>query len=133
MCSAVNRLYGITYLLRSTSKAIRGVYGLFCSVSVDSCRRVIGGPPSKVTSAGVTSSIVLSWKIVRAWLTLLLLGRLIVVLQAGHSPSQEALQAFGRERLARYKVPKRFVFTDALPYSPYGKVMKVELKKKYVA
>lgn len=56
-------------------------------------------------------------------------GLLIVVLEAGQTLSQEELQAFGRERLARYKVPKRFVFVDALPYSPYGKVMKVELKK----
>ena len=32
--------------------------------------------------------------------------------------------AFARERLARYKVPKEVVFTDALPRNPSGKVQK---------
>ena len=42
------------------------------------------------------------------------------------------MKAFCDENLARYKIPKKVVFTDALPYSSYGKVMKAELKKRYV-
>jgi fatty-acyl-CoA synthase len=38
------------------------------------------------------------------------------------------LTAFARERLAGFKVPKRFVFTDALPRTATGKVRKVELR-----
>jgi acyl-CoA synthetase (AMP-forming)/AMP-acid ligase II len=39
---------------------------------------------------------------------------------------------FCREHLARFKVPKRVLFTHELPYSPYGKVMKEALKKEYL-
>jgi fatty-acyl-CoA synthase len=60
-------------------------------------------------------------------------GLMVVVLQKGQSATEEELRAFCGERLARYKIPKRVVFTDALPYSPYGKVMKAELKKRYVS
>ncbi|WP_051297537.1 acyl-CoA synthetase [Brevibacterium album] len=38
------------------------------------------------------------------------------------------LTAFARERLAGFKVPKRFVFADALPRTATGKVRKVELR-----
>lgn len=69
-------------------------------------------------------------------------GVLVVVLKGGVTPSQtivnhtvdpstEAisaeLRAHGLARLARYKLPRRFVFTDELPYSPYGKVQKAQL------
>ncbi len=33
-------------------------------------------------------------------------------------------------RIAKYKVPRRFVFIDALPRTPYGKVVKEELRKQ---
>ena len=57
---------------------------------------------------------------------------MITVLEKGHSAAEDELRAFCQARLARYKVPKAFVFVDALPYSPYGKVMKQELKKQFV-
>ncbi|HEX6386603.1 MAG TPA: long-chain fatty acid--CoA ligase [Anaerolineae bacterium] len=59
-------------------------------------------------------------------------GLMIVVLKNGQSATEADLLAFCRERLARYKVPKRVIFTDSLPYSPYGKVMKAELKQRFV-
>ncbi|QXC61661.1 AMP-binding protein [Aquihabitans sp. G128] len=40
---------------------------------------------------------------------------------------EAALLAFGRERLAPYKRPKRVVFTDALPRNALGKVVKGDL------
>ena len=58
-------------------------------------------------------------------------GLMVTVLEKGHSVGEDELHAFCRERLARYKVPKEFVFVDALPYSPYGKVMKQQLKKQF--
>jgi fatty-acyl-CoA synthase len=33
-------------------------------------------------------------------------------------------------RIAKYKLPKRFIFLDALPRTPYGKVVKEELRKR---
>ena len=60
-------------------------------------------------------------------------GLMVVVLEEGLSASEEELKAFCGEHLARYKIPKKVVFTDALPYSSYGKVMKAELKKQFVS
>jgi fatty-acyl-CoA synthase len=59
-------------------------------------------------------------------------GLMVVVTHPGRAATEEELLAFARDRLARYKVPKRVIFADALPYSPYGKVMKAELREKYV-
>jgi fatty-acyl-CoA synthase len=59
-------------------------------------------------------------------------GLMVVVLEAGTTATEEELKTFCGERLARYKVPKQVVFADGLPYSSYGKVLKVELKKRYV-
>jgi fatty-acyl-CoA synthase len=58
-------------------------------------------------------------------------GLMVVVLKSGTMATEEELKAFCGERLARYKIPKQVVFADDLPYSPYGKVLKVELKKRY--
>jgi fatty-acyl-CoA synthase len=58
-------------------------------------------------------------------------GLMVVVLEKGHTADEEELKAFCGEHLARYKIPKKVVFTDALPYSSYGKVQKAELKRRY--
>ena len=58
---------------------------------------------------------------------------MVTVLEKGQTAEEAELKAYCQERLARYKVPKQFIFVDALPYSPYGKVMKQELKKQIVA
>jgi fatty-acyl-CoA synthase len=60
-------------------------------------------------------------------------GLIVVTLKSGQTATQEELQDFCRLRLARYKVPKEVIFSPGLPYSPYGKVIKAELKKQYVA
>ena len=59
-------------------------------------------------------------------------GLMIVVPRAGQRVTQEELLTFCGGRLARYKVPKRVIFAESLPYSPYGKVMKNELREKYI-
>jgi fatty-acyl-CoA synthase len=58
-------------------------------------------------------------------------GRAIVVPQAGQSPSAGDIVEFCRHKLARYKVPKTIVFTPSLPRSPYGKVIKAELRRQF--
>ncbi len=53
-----------------------------------------------------------------------------VVLQPGARADAEDLRAFGLEHLADYKVPRQFIFVDALPRNPTGKVIKPELKAR---
>lgn len=55
-------------------------------------------------------------------------GKAVVVLRPGHTASAEALAAYCRERLARYKVPRHWEFRDALPKSAAGKVLRRELR-----
>ncbi|RPI81943.1 MAG: long-chain-fatty-acid--CoA ligase [Chloroflexi bacterium] len=59
-------------------------------------------------------------------------GLMVVVLKTGKTATQEELQSFCQKKLARYKIPKRVIFTDSLPYSPYGKVMKAELRERFI-
>ncbi len=53
----------------------------------------------------------------------------LVVCQPGLT--KEEVISFLEERLARYKLPKRFLFLNALPRTAYGKVIKPELSKLY--
>jgi acyl-CoA synthetase (AMP-forming)/AMP-acid ligase II len=53
--------------------------------------------------------------------------RAFVVLHEAHQLSVEEAQAFVRENLARYKVPRDVVFLDELPRNPTGKILKREL------
>ncbi len=50
-----------------------------------------------------------------------------VELAPGSALELEELRAWGRERLASYKLPSRLVVVDALPRNPLGKVVKPEL------
>ena len=59
-------------------------------------------------------------------------GLMVVVLEKGQATTSEALKEFCGSRLARFKIPKEIAFTEKLPYSPYGKVQKIELKKKFL-
>ena len=42
----------------------------------------------------------------------------------------DALRAFAKERMANYKVPKRFTVQSELPLLPIGKIDKVELRQQ---
>jgi fatty-acyl-CoA synthase len=48
----------------------------------------------------------------------------------GATPDPEELRAFGLERLARFKVPKRIVVVDELPKTGTGKVQKFVLRDR---
>jgi long-chain acyl-CoA synthetase len=48
------------------------------------------------------------------------------------SLSPELVQAFLRERLAGYKVPRRIVFRSDLPREDSGKIFKRKLKENYL-
>jgi fatty-acyl-CoA synthase len=53
--------------------------------------------------------------------------RLFVVVRAGHSLDADAVRAYVRSNLARYKVPRDVVFVEQLPRNPSGKVLKRQL------
>jgi fatty-acyl-CoA synthase len=54
--------------------------------------------------------------------------RAFVVKRSGASLDEGALKVWCRDRLAGPKVPRDFVFLDALPRNPTGKVLKRELR-----
>jgi len=54
-------------------------------------------------------------------------GRAYLVLAHGHRLDPQALLAWGRERLAAFKLPREFVAVDSLPRTETGKVQKHRL------
>ena len=58
-------------------------------------------------------------------------GWMIVLLKPGQTATEAELLKFCEGKLARYKIPKRVIFADAFPYSPYGKIEKAKLREKY--
>ncbi|MCK5394459.1 MAG: AMP-binding protein [Gammaproteobacteria bacterium] len=55
-----------------------------------------------------------------------------VVVKKDESLTEDALRDFCREELTSYKVPKSVVFTDELPKTNVGKILRRELRDKYV-
>jgi fatty-acyl-CoA synthase len=58
-------------------------------------------------------------------------GIAFVVARPGTELAPAALAAHLEARLAKYKVPKDWVFADALPRTAYGKVVKGDLQRQY--
>jgi fatty-acyl-CoA synthase len=48
----------------------------------------------------------------------------------GIQPTPEDLHAYCRQHLAPYKTPQRWVFVDAFPLTPSGKVQKFKLRER---
>ena len=59
-------------------------------------------------------------------------GLMIVACKPNQTVDEGELLKFCSGRLAKHKIPKRIEFVESLPYSPYGKVIKAELKKQWV-
>ena len=57
-------------------------------------------------------------------------GRAYVIREPGSDPSEAELQAFCRERLVNFKVPKTIIIRDMLPILPIGKIDKLALQKE---
>ena len=47
----------------------------------------------------------------------------------GASVDEDAIKAYVRDHLARYKVPREVIFLDELPRNPTGKILKRELRE----
>jgi len=54
--------------------------------------------------------------------------RAFVVLRDGAELSEEQIQAYVKQNLARYKVPREVIFVDQLPRNATGKILKRELR-----
>ncbi len=60
-------------------------------------------------------------------------GEAYVVLNTGHKATEAGLMEHCKERLANYKVPKRFFIRTELPMLPVGKIDKPLLKRQAIA
>jgi len=59
-------------------------------------------------------------------------GLAVVVPRPGSDPDPDGLRRHCQGRLARYKIPARFEFAEALPRNAGGKVVKPQLRERYV-
>lgn len=60
-------------------------------------------------------------------------GRYYIIPKPGEDVTEEEIKSWCRESLADYKTPRQVVFTNELPLTPVGKVMKSKLKEDYLA
>lgn len=56
----------------------------------------------------------------------------VAALKPGQTLTLEVLRGWASERLAKYKLPSRLETVDALPRNPAGKVLKFELRDRFV-
>jgi long-chain acyl-CoA synthetase len=59
------------------------------------------------------------------------LAIMYTVLKEGAQATPKALREYLTAHVAHYKIPRRFIFTDELPRTATGKIMKKELRKQY--
>ena len=57
----------------------------------------------------------------------------LIVTRPGARIGAEDLIAFARARLAGYKLPRSVDFVTELPRTPSGKVLKRELRERYIS
>ena len=56
----------------------------------------------------------------------------VIVAKSGAELTEAGVIAACAGKLASYKCPKRVIFVDALPKNPSGKLLKRELRQRYV-
>jgi fatty-acyl-CoA synthase len=56
----------------------------------------------------------------------------IVVVKSGETLDEDAVITHCAGQMAHFKVPKRVIFVDALPKNPSGKLLKRELRQRFV-
>jgi long-chain acyl-CoA synthetase len=59
------------------------------------------------------------------------LGIMYVVLSEGKSATAKDLREYLANHVAHYKIPRRFIFTEEMPRTATGKIMKKELRVWY--
>ena len=56
----------------------------------------------------------------------------IVVVKSGETLDEESVIKHCAGQMAHFKVPKRVIFVDSLPKNPSGKLLKRELRQRFV-
>lgn len=56
----------------------------------------------------------------------------VIVAKPGYTIDRTELIEFCRKHLAGYKIPRSVIFTDVLPRNPSGKILKYELRSRYI-
>jgi fatty-acyl-CoA synthase len=59
------------------------------------------------------------------------LGIMYVVLKEGAKATPKELRGYLTQHMAHFKIPRRFIFSENLPRTATGKIMKKELRKLY--
>lgn len=59
------------------------------------------------------------------------LAIMYTVIKEGAQTTPKALREYLTEHVAHYKIPRRFIFTEELPRTATGKIMKKELRTRY--
>ena len=55
----------------------------------------------------------------------------VIVLKEGETIEEKELIDYCRERIAGYKVPKKFIYTEVLPRNASGKILKYQLRESH--
>ncbi|MBR0113277.1 MAG: AMP-binding protein [Clostridia bacterium] len=55
-----------------------------------------------------------------------------IVLHDGETSSEEEMREFGNAHIARHKVPRYFLFVDALPMNAAGKILKYKMREQSI-
>jgi len=55
----------------------------------------------------------------------------IIVPAPGAEPTPKSLEAYCRENLAAYKIPRHFTMVESLPRNASGKLLKPQLREQY--
>lgn len=55
----------------------------------------------------------------------------VLVLKEGETIDEQELNAFCRERLAGYKIPRTYLYSKALPRNASGKILKYQLRERH--
>ncbi len=59
-------------------------------------------------------------------------GMAVIVKKPGMDITEQELIDFCKNKLAKYKIPKKVVFTDALPRTATGKILKKTLREQFL-
>lgn len=57
--------------------------------------------------------------------------RAVVVLKEGEELTEEGLIEWSKDKIGRYKIPKSVIFTDQIPRTPTGKILKRVLRDQF--
>jgi fatty-acyl-CoA synthase len=55
----------------------------------------------------------------------------VVVVREGHATDEPSIKAWVGERVAKWMIPDRIIFVDAIPRTGVGKFLKRELRERY--